>query len=85
MPLCFVSIFLNIKGPNAVYTPWEGNGAQAIAAGVRAIKNEEVPCVLVGGCDVKIRELSFINLQQLGIFDSWNKNGVGFQVKGRLF
>jgi 3-oxoacyl-[acyl-carrier-protein] synthase II len=77
MPLCFVSIFLNIKGPNAVYTPWEGNGVQAIAAGVRAINRKEVPCVLVGGCDVKTRELSFINLQQSGVFDSWPKHGTG--------
>ena len=77
MPLCFVSIFLNIKGPNAVYTPWEGNGAQAIAAGIRAIKRGEVTCALVGGCDVKTRELSFINLQQLGIFDSWSRYGTG--------
>lgn len=77
MPLCFVSIFLNIKGPNAVYTPWEGNGAQAIAAGIRAINRGEVSCAVVGGCDCKTRELSFINLQQLGIFDSWNRHGIG--------
>jgi len=77
MPLCFVSIFLNIKGSNAVYTPWEGNGAQAIAAGIRAINRGEVSCAIVGGCDCKTRELSFINLQQLGIFDSWNRHGTG--------
>lgn len=77
MPLCFVSIFLNIKGPNAVYTPWEGNGAQAIVAGIRAIKRGQVPCALVGGCDVKTRELSFITLQQLGVFKSWAENGTG--------
>ncbi|HPS55711.1 MAG TPA: beta-ketoacyl synthase N-terminal-like domain-containing protein [Sedimentisphaerales bacterium] len=77
MPICFVSIFQNIKGPNAVYTPWEGNGAQAIATGVQAINRGEVPLALVGGCDVKTRELSFINLQQLGIFDSWNRYGTG--------
>ncbi|MHC4641670.1 MAG: beta-ketoacyl synthase N-terminal-like domain-containing protein [Planctomycetota bacterium] len=77
MPICFVSIFQNIKGPNAVYTPWEGHGAQAIAAGIRAIRRGNVPCALVGGCDVKTRELSFINLQQLGIFDSWRQFGKG--------
>jgi 3-oxoacyl-[acyl-carrier-protein] synthase II len=75
MPICFVSIFENIRGPNAVYTPWEGHGAQAIAAGIRAIKRGDVPCALVGGCDVKTRELSFINLQQLGIFESWKRYG----------
>jgi 3-oxoacyl-(acyl-carrier-protein) synthase len=77
MPLCFVSIFLNIKGPNAVYTPWEGNGAQAIAAGIRAINSDKLKCALVGGCDVKTRELSFLNLQQLGVFNSWRKYGTG--------
>jgi 3-oxoacyl-(acyl-carrier-protein) synthase len=77
MPICFVSIFQNVRGPNAIYSPWEGNGAHAIATGVRAIKRGDVPCALVGGCDVKTRELSFINLQQLGIFDSWKQNGVG--------
>jgi 3-oxoacyl-[acyl-carrier-protein] synthase II len=77
MPICFVSIFENIRGQNAVYTPWEGNGAQAIAAGIRAIRRGDVPCALVGSCDVKTRELSFINLQQLGVFESWSRYGKG--------
>lgn len=77
MPICFVSIFENIKGPNAVYTPWEGQGAQAISAGYRAIRRGDVPCALVGGCDVKCRELSFVSLQQLGIFESWRQYGSG--------
>ena len=77
MPICFVSIFQNIKGPNAVYTPWEGHGAQAIATGIQAIKRGLVQCAIVGGCDCKTHELSFINLQQLGIFESWKKSGKG--------
>jgi len=77
MPVCFVSIFENLRGPNAVYTPWEGNGAQAIAAGIRAIRAGDAPCALVGGCDVKTHSLSLITLQQLGIFDSWTKHGDG--------
>ncbi len=77
MPICFVSIFLNIRGPNTVYTPWEGHGAQAIAAGIRSIRRGDVPCALVGGCDVKVRELSFIHLQQSGVFASWRRFGTG--------
>jgi 3-oxoacyl-[acyl-carrier-protein] synthase II len=77
MPICFVSIFENLRGPNAVYTPWEGNGAQAIAAGIRAIRRGEVPCAVVGACDVKTRALSFVSLQQLGVFDSWISCGCG--------
>ncbi len=77
MPICFVSILNNIRGPNAVYTPWEGQGAQAIAAGVRAIRRGDVPCALVGGCDVKTNEIAFINLAQLGLFRSWQQHGRG--------
>jgi 3-oxoacyl-[acyl-carrier-protein] synthase II len=77
MPICFVSILENIRGPNAVYTPWEGQGAQAIAAGVRAIQRQDVPCALVGGCDVKTREISFLNLTHLGLFASWQRHGQG--------
>lgn len=86
MPICFVSIFQNIKGPNAIYTPWEGNGAQAIIAGIRAIRRGDVPCAVVGGCDVKTRELSFINLQQLGMFKSWRQSGNGcVPAEGAVF
>ena len=77
MPICFVSIFENIRGQNAVYAPWQGQGAQAIAAGIRAIRRGDVPCALVGSCDVKTSELSFINLQQLGVFESWKLHGKG--------
>lgn len=77
MPICFVSIFQNIRGVNAIYSPWEGNGAQAIAAGIRTIRQGEASCALVGGCDVKTRELAFVNLQQLGIFEPWKQHGTG--------
>jgi len=77
MPVCFVSIFEGLRGPNAVYTPWEGNGAQAIAAGVRAIRTGDARCAVVGGCDVKTHSLSLITLQQLGVFDSWMNHGQG--------
>jgi len=77
MPICFVSITEQVRGANGVYTPWEGQGALAIAAGVRAIRRGDVPCALVGGCDVKTHPLSFIGLQQLGLFDSWRDHGCG--------
>jgi 3-oxoacyl-[acyl-carrier-protein] synthase II len=77
MPVCFVSIFGKLRGPNAVYTPWEGQGAQAIAAGVRAVARREVPCAVVGGCDVKTHALAFLSLQQMGVFDSWRRHAAG--------
>jgi len=77
MPICFVSIFENIRGENAVYTPREGQGAVAIAAGVRAIRERRTLCALVGACDVKTHEFSFVSLQQLGVFNSWRRQGRG--------
>jgi 3-oxoacyl-[acyl-carrier-protein] synthase II len=77
MPICFVSIFEQIRGPNAVYTPWEGQGAQAIAAGAQAVADGDVPCALVGGCDVKTHAFSFAALDPFGVWDSWTQNGSG--------
>ena len=77
IPICFVSIFEGIRGENGVYTPWEGQGARAIEAGVRAVRQGRAACALVGGCDVKTHEFSFISLQQLGVFDSWRDQGRG--------
>jgi 3-oxoacyl-(acyl-carrier-protein) synthase len=77
MPICFVSIFENLRGPNAVYTPWEGHAAQAIAAGFRAVAEGEVPCAVVGSCDVKTHAMSFVSLQQWDVFESWKRHGSG--------
>lgn len=77
IPICFVSIFEGIRGENGVYTPWEHHGAQAIAAGVRAIRHGRTHCAVVGGCDVKTHEFAFIALQQQGYFDSWRRAGRG--------
>ncbi|MGB2821176.1 MAG: beta-ketoacyl synthase N-terminal-like domain-containing protein [Phycisphaerae bacterium] len=76
MPICFVSIFEGIRGPNAVYTPWEGQGVQAITAGLQAVRRGDVPCALVGGCDVKTNELAFLALAQQSAFDAWSAGRV---------
>jgi 3-oxoacyl-[acyl-carrier-protein] synthase II len=77
MPVCFISICEGIQGPNAIYTPWEGQGALAIEAGLRAVAEEDARCALVGGCDVRTHELAFLALEQLGLFRSWRENGTG--------
>ena len=86
MPFCFVSINENIQGPNGIYTPWEGEGAQAIEAGIRALQAGDARCALVGGCDVKTHELAFASLQQQGLFSSWRATGNGVcPERGRRF
>ncbi len=77
MPLCFVSICENIRGPNSIYTPWEGQGAQAIESAIRALECGDAGCALAGGCDVKTHELAFLGLEQHGLFASWQQNHVG--------
>ena len=77
MPMCFVSIFEQIQGPNTIYNPWEGQGAQAIASAAAAIRRGEAVCALAGGCDVKTHELAFLALARLGVFRSWERQGNG--------
>jgi len=77
MPMCFVSIFAGLQGPNAVYNPWEGQGAHAIIAGARAVARGRAPCALVGGCDVKTHELAFVALEQHVVFRPWREQGAG--------
>ena len=77
MPLCFVSINENIQGPNGIYTPWEGQGAQAVEAAIRTLDCGDAHCALVGGSDVKTHELAFLGLEQQGLFASWRKNRTG--------
>ncbi len=77
MPICFVSIFEGLCGPNAIYTPWEGQGARAIQAGMRAVQTGRAPCAIVGGCDTKAHAFGYVSLQQLGLFDSWRSHGAG--------
>ncbi len=86
MPVCFVSITAGIQGPNAIYTPWEGQGARAIAAGVQAIRRGDARCSLVGGSDFKAHELAVLTLEQLGVFAPWRETGVGpIPAEGAVF
>ena len=77
MPVCFVSIFEGIQGPNGVYNPWEGQGAQAIDRGIDALRRGEAACAVVGGCDAKAHALGFLGLEEAGAFRSWRASGRG--------
>jgi 3-oxoacyl-[acyl-carrier-protein] synthase II len=77
MPICFVSIFEGIRGPNTIYNPWEGQGARAIGRGIAAVRRGEAPCALVGGCDAKAHALAFTSLEEAGVFRSWREQGQG--------
>jgi 3-oxoacyl-(acyl-carrier-protein) synthase len=77
MPVSFVSMSEQFLGANAVLTPWEGQGAQAIALGMQAVAHGDAACVLAGGCDVKVHLLGILALEQQGVLDSWRRRGKG--------
>ena len=51
MPPCIISISEGIKGPNLIFTPWEGQAAAALREAWLAVASGEVDCALAGGAD----------------------------------
>jgi len=51
MPGCLVSIVESIRGPNLIFTPWEGQTGAALLEGWRAVASGEVDCALCGAAD----------------------------------
>lgn len=66
MPPCLVSVIEDIRGPNLIFTPWEGQGAAAIAEGWRAVAEGDVPCAVVGASDTAAAPSTFACLRQSG-------------------
>lgn len=73
MPLCYISILFQVKGPNLVFNPWSSNTAQAIGEGMFAIKQGEIDCAIVGGCDSKSHYTGFLTFTKLGLL---SKKGI---------
>ena len=66
MPPCLISVMEGIRGPNLIFTPWEGQTAAAIAEGWRAVASGEVDCALVGAADTPAYPSTFVYLRQSG-------------------
>lgn len=66
MPPCLVSIQEKIKGPNYIFTPWEGEAGAAILEGYHAVLNGEVDCAVVGGADAPTHPSTLVYLIQSG-------------------
>ncbi len=65
MPLCYISILFQVKGPNLVFNPWSSHTAQAIGEGMYAIKQGDIDCAIVGGCDSKSHYTGFLTFSKL--------------------
>ncbi len=51
MPPCLVSIQEGVKGPNLLFTPWEGQTAAGLCEAWRAVGEGSVDAALCGGAD----------------------------------
>jgi 3-oxoacyl-(acyl-carrier-protein) synthase len=67
MPPCLVSILESVKGPNLIFTPWEGQTAAAIAEAWRAVARGEVDAALAGAADSPACPTELIYLRQAGL------------------
>jgi len=77
MPPCLISIIEGIKGPNFIFTPWEGQTAAAILEGWQAVRTGEVDCALVGAADAAAYPSTFVYLRQSGVLQTQEFPGSG--------
>lgn len=67
MPACLVAIHLGIRGPNAIFTPWEGQGAVALATGWQAIEDGDCDACLCGAADHAAEAMVALHLVRCGL------------------
>jgi 3-oxoacyl-(acyl-carrier-protein) synthase len=86
MPPCLASIIEGIKGPNLLFTPWEGQAGAALHEAWQAVATGEVDCALAGGADNATvpTVLAFLRKAELLREDECASAGAGYVVMERL-
>ena len=86
MPPCLISIMEGIKGPNLIFTPWEGQTASALLEAWRAVSVGAVDCALAGAADNAANPATFVYLRQSGLLDEdeYPASGASYIVLERL-
>jgi 3-oxoacyl-(acyl-carrier-protein) synthase len=86
MPPCLISIIECIKGPNLVFTPWEGQTGAALLEAWRAVAIGEVDCALAGAADNATHPATFVYLHHAGFLkrDEYPASGAAYLVFERL-
>jgi 3-oxoacyl-[acyl-carrier-protein] synthase II len=86
MPPCLISIMEGIKGPNLIFTPWEGQTASALLEAWRAVSVGAVDCALAGAADSAANPATFVYLRQAGLLDEdeYPASGASYIVLERL-
>jgi len=86
MAPCLISIMEWIKGPNLIFTPWEGQTASALLEAWMAVAIGEVDCALAGASDQAANPATFVYLRQAGLLreDEYPGSGASYLVLERL-
>lgn len=82
MPPCLISVIEGIRGPNLIFTPWEGQTAAALLEGWWAVATGEVACALVGAADTAAFPSTFVYLRQAKLLEKneYPACGAGYVV-----
>ncbi len=67
MPACLVSIMEGLKGPNYIFTPWEGQTGAALSEAVKAVASGEADAAVAGASDTPAHPAAFLHLWQAGL------------------
>lgn len=67
MPACFVSIIEKIKGPNLIFTPWEGQTGAALIEAWRAVRSGACDAALTGAADHPTHPSTVLHLHRAGL------------------
>lgn len=86
MPPCLISIIECIKGPNLIFTPWEGQTGAALLEAWKAVAMGEVDCALAGAADNAAHPATFVYLHRAGFLrtDQYPASGAAYLVFEKL-
>ena len=82
MPACLISILEGIKGPNYIFTPWEGQTSAAFVEAIEAIRAGDIDCAVVGASDTAAAPMTYLYLAQQGLISEreFPSSGAGYLV-----
>jgi len=85
MPPCIVSIIEGVKGPNLIFTPWEGQTGAALREAWLAVASGEVDCALTGGADSATHPATVVYLRKSGLLgeSEYPASGAAYLVMER--
>lgn len=70
MPTCLVAMHLGLRGPNAVFTPWEEQASEALSAAWRAVSEGRCQVCLCGGADHAAHPMTLLYLIRAGLLNA---------------